>query len=108
MQGLELPIITSFGQLALILAGVGLGYRFRKILFTNHAPTGEAGMAELRAQVETVAKDAREHRDKIMQNMDDTRHMLATPLTSLNLNLALMQQTMTEIRDRLPLRRGDG
>lgn len=65
----------------------------------------QQAVADMKQHIDAVAKEAREHRDKIMSNVDETRHTLATPLSTLNLNLALMQQTLEQIRDRLPERR---
>lgn len=56
----------------------------------------------LKAHMDESSKESREHRDKIMKNIDDTRHTLATPLSTIALSVALMEQTLIEIRDRLP------
>ena len=46
-----------------------------------------------------------EARDTINENIDDTRHTLAGPLTALSLALPGIVQTLGEIRDRLPEKR---
>jgi len=59
-------------------------------------------LANLKAHMDGVAEEARDHRDKIMKNLDDTRHALVQPLTTAALSMALMEHTLIEIRDRLP------
>ena len=61
-------------------------------------------VAKVKEHLDDVAAEARDHREKIMGNIDRTRHDLATPLTVLNGHMALMQLTLIEIRDRLPRR----
>jgi len=59
-------------------------------------------LVSLKAHMDDIAKESLDHRDRIMGNINDTRHALATPLTTATLSLALMEQTLIEIRDRLP------
>ena len=100
-------ISLVFTGLALLLkASVPVVQMLRK--GNNNGRTDALGrqeaVADVKAHIDTVAKEAREHRDRVMANIDSTRHTLTQPLTTATLSLALIQQTLVEIRDRLPVR----
>jgi len=93
-----------FAGLALLLkAGVPLIQAVRRNGKNgNTAFTRLEDIVTLKTHIDAATKEAREHRDKIMENIDDTRHDLKQPLTAAALSLALVEQTLIEIRDRLP------
>jgi len=62
----------------------------------------QEAVATIKAHLDDVSKEALEHREKIMGNINETRHALASPLTAAALSLALIEQTLEQIRDRLP------
>src|SRR6266581_7596878 len=70
----------------------------------NEALERQEAVAEIKAHIDDTSKEARDRQDKIMGNIDKTRHDLSTPLATIALTVALMEQTLIEIRD--DLRRG--
>src|SRR5881396_1537698 len=62
----------------------------------------QEAVAELKAHIDAEAKESRDRQEKLMGNINDTRHSLAQPLTTIALTVALMEKTLIEIRDRLP------
>lgn len=97
-----------FSGLALLLkAAPPVVQALRKSNGGNDALGRAQAVAEIKRHMDEGADEARESRDKIMTNIDTTRHSLAQPLTTATLSLALIQQTLEQIRDRLPARRGD-
>ena len=62
----------------------------------------QEAVAEIKAHIDDTSKEARERQDKIMSNIDTTRHVLAQPLQVMVGNLSLIEHLLEEIRDRLP------
>lgn len=93
-----------FGGLALLIkVSVPLIQAVRRNGKNGHSAVGRLeDLANLKAHMNEIAKESLEHRDRIMSNINDTRHSLAGPLTAMVLSVALMEKTLIEIRDRLP------
>jgi len=70
----------------------------------NDALARQEAVTEIKTHIDGEAKESRDRQEKIMGNIDKTRHDLATPLATIALTVALMEQTLIEIRD--DLRRG--
>ncbi len=68
----------------------------------NEALERQEAVATVKAHIDEASKESRDHREKIMGNIDKTRHDLSGPLATIALTVALMEQTLVEIRDRLP------
>lgn len=104
--------------IALIFAGLALLLKTGLPLVAALRKNGKNGnmldalghasdLADLKAHIDGVSREAREHREKVMENINETRHTLATPLQAAAASLALVEHLLEEIRDRLPSRRGD-
>lgn len=93
-----------FAGLALLLkASVPIFQALRRNGKNGHTAVGRLeDLANLKAHMDEIAKYALDHRDRIMSNINDTRHSLASPLSAMVLSLALVEKTLIEIRDRLP------
>lgn len=94
-----------FGGLALLLrSGAPIVQAIRRNGKNGQADElgRQEAVAELKAHIDAEAKESRERQERIMGNINDTRHALAQPLSTAALSLALIEQTLVEIRDRLP------
>lgn len=97
--------------MAMVFAGLALLLKASVPIFQALRRNGKNGqsavgrledLASLKAHMDDIAKDSLDHRDRIMGNINDTRHALAGPLSAMVLSAALMEKTLIEIRDRLP------
>jgi len=93
-----------FGGLAVLLkASVPIVQSIRRNGKNGGSVVGRLeAVTEIKEHMDSLAAEARESRDKIMTNIDNTRHAINQPLTTAALNLALILQTLEQIRDRLP------
>lgn len=83
----QLPVVTSWGQLALLAFGAGLALKYAlPLLKKNHNNSG------------STFKDAVAIRDAIMANVDKTRHDLNNSVAK---TLATLQEHSESQTDRL-------
>jgi len=68
----------------------------------NEALERQEAVAELKKHIDAEAKESRDRQEKIMGNIDVTRHILAQPLQVMVGNFTLIEHLLVEIRDRLP------
>lgn len=92
----EFPVITSWAQLALVMFGVSLAYRFRKILFgANSGESLEAARLRAIAEIKGEIGVAKEY---LRKEIDNTRHSLAN---SLAVSLGEFEETLRDGFQRL-------